>query len=817
MPVQVTRRRSTGTRLLALLAVGTLLNGGVAAADQRVRSDQQVNPLVGKMTLDEKLSFVHWTVTFSGPFSVGYLPGVPRLGIPEIRAADGPAGIRLNQGTAAALPAPVALASSFDDDLAKSYGAAMGRDGRALGQDLVMGPMMNTIRVPQAGRNYETFSEDPLVSSRTAAAEIQGIQGQGLMATAKHFAENNQEDNRETVDVKVDEQALHEIELPAFQSAAKAGVSSIMCAYNKVNGTPSCGNAALLNDVLRTQWDFKGWVMSDWMATHSTDSITKGLDQELGIDWSGSVNGSVPGGKYFGEPLKKAVQEGRIPMAALDTAVSRIVTQLQRFGLVGANPPARPARDTAGAAKVAQQVAEDGAVLLRNKGGALPLTGDAAKSIAVIGPTAKDPKVSGLGSAHVEPDVAAAPLDTIRARAGAGAVTYATGEELAGSALPKDALSPAFAGGTVLQPGTVGPIYNGTLTVPEDGDYRLAVRVTGGAATVQLDGGTPIQAGEAFGKLTSAPVRLTAGAHKLAISGQTTGTKPLTLDLSWVTPQAAEAAIDQAVTAAKGARTAVVFAFDDGAEGADRTSLALPGRQAELISRVSKANPNTVVVLNTGSAVKMPWLDSTAAVLDMWYPGESGAQATTALLFGDANPSGRLTQTFPVDENSTPVAGDPKRYPGVDNEETYSEGIYVGYRWYDKNKVQPLFPFGHGLSYTSFEYSAPSAVPAGDGYDVSFTLRNSGQRAGKEVAQVYLGASPEVKAPQADKALAGYAKVELAPGQSRRVTVHVAGQQLKYWNSATHGWSTGAGTRSVYVGSSSTSLPLETKVVVPSS
>jgi len=806
------------TRLLGLLTATTLLTGGVAAADERAGTGQGLNPLVAQMTLDEKLSFVHWTVTLSGPFSVGYLPGVPRLGIPEIRAADGPAGIRLNEGTAAALPPPVALASSFDDELAKSYGATMGRDGRALGQDLVMGPMMNIIRVPQAGRNYETFSEDPLLSARTAAAEIQGIQGQGLMATAKHFAENNQENNRENIDVNVDEQTLHEIELPAFRSAAKAGVSSFMCAYNKVNGTPSCGNAELLDDVLRTQWDFGGWVMSDWMATHSTDAITKGLDQELGIDWADSVNGSIPGGKYFGEPLKAAVQEGRIPVAALDTAVSRIVTQLQRFGLVGANPPARPARDTAGAGRVAQQVAEQGAVLLRNQGEALPLTGDAAKSIAVIGPTAKEPKVAGLGSAHVVPDSAAAPLDTIRTRAGSGStVTYSTGEELVGSPLPADALTPAFAGGEVLEPGTIGSIYNGVLTVPEDGDYRLAVRVTGGAASVQLDGAPAIPAGVAYGKVSSVPLRLTAGRHKLSITGQTTGTKPLTLDLSWVTPQAAEAAIDQAVTAARTARTAVVFAYDDGAEGADRTSLALPGRQEELISRVARANPNTVVVLNTGSSVTMPWLDATAAVLDMWYPGESGAEATTALLFGDANPSGRLTQTFPADIDSTPVAGDPQRYPGVNGEQTYSEGIYVGYRWYDKNKVRPLFPFGYGLSYTSFAYRDPSVAPAGDGYDVTFTLTNTGRRAGKEVAQVYLGASPEVSAPQADKALAGYTKVELGPGQSRRVTVHIDGQQLKYWNSTTHGWSTGSGTRPVYIGSSSVDLPLETRVVVPAS
>ncbi|MCO1574790.1 glycoside hydrolase family 3 C-terminal domain-containing protein [Crossiella sp. SN42] len=804
-------------KLLAALALtaATTLVASTGATAATVSGRTGTHPLVAQMTLDEKLSFVHWTVAFTGPFSVGSLPGVPRLNIPEIRSADGPAGIRLNNQPATAMPAPVALAATFDDELARKYGEVMGRDGRALQQDVVFGPMMNIIRVPQAGRNFETFSEDPLVSARTAAAQIRGIQSQGLIATAKHYAANNQEHNRQNINVTVDEQTLREIELPAFEASVKAGVSSVMCAYNKVNGTPSCGHQELLTSILREQWGFQGWVMSDWLATHSTDSISKGLDQELGIDWSQGVEHGIPGGLHFGKKLKEAVQNGQIPMSTLDRAVSRIVGQLDRHGLIGANPRPRPTRDLATANAVTQQVAEAGGVLLRNQNQALPLLAGDGASIAVIGPRAKDPKVTGLGSAHVVPDSAKAPIDTIRARAGAGAtVTYSAGEELVGSPIPAGTLTPAFPTGTVLQPGTAGQFYEGTLTAPVTGDYRIAIEATGGFATVQIGNQTPIEAGEVYGKITSAVVHLTAGTHKITMSGSAPVASSLSVKLSWVTPEAAEAAIVAAVQAAKTARTAVVFAYDDGMEGYDRANLSLPGRQNKLITEVAKANSNTVVVLNTGSSITMPWLDKTAAVLDMWYPGQTGAEATTALLFGDTNPSGKLTQTFPLDENSHPVAGNPERYPGIGNEQKYTEGIQVGYRWYDKQKVKPLFPFGHGLSYTSFTYTDLATKVVADGLEVSFSLRNTGIRKGKEVPQVYLGASPLVSAPQAEKALAGYAKVELLPGETKRVTVKVDAQRLKYWNSAADRWMTGAGVRTVQVGGSSAQLPLKGSVVV---
>ncbi|MEU1804216.1 glycoside hydrolase family 3 C-terminal domain-containing protein [Streptomyces sp. NPDC019937] len=762
------------------------------------------------MTLEEKLSFVHWSYHTSDESAKVYLPGVPRLGIPEMRATDGPAGITIHRPSLA-LPAPVALASTFDDGLARSYGAVMGREGRAFGQDVVFAPMVNSIRVPYAGRNFETFSEDPLVTSRMAAAEIKGIQSQGLIAATKHYAANNQEKNRFSVNVNVDEQTLRERELPGFESAVAAGTGSMMCAYNKVNGQPACGSDELLNKVLKEQWKFRGWVTSDWLATQSTDALTKGLDQELGIelDHEPAPGEPIPGGKFFGDALKAAIRAGQIPESALDEAVTRIVSQMARFRLLDEDPPARPARDLAGGLKVARQVAEDGAVLLRNEGAALPLTTETAADIAVIGPTAKVPKVTGLGSSYIVPDAASAPLDTIRERAGAGStVRYSTGEETVGVPVPQSALSAPRPSGEVFPAGEGGVLYDGTITVPATGNYRIAARAQGGNAYVELDGQEPFGAGLVYGDVSSRPMRLTAGTHKLRITGAALAKSPMTFELTWVTPQAAQEAIDRAVSIARTARTAVVFAYDDGSEDGDRTSLSLPGRQDDLISAVAAVNPRTVVVLNTGSSLTMPWLRKTAAVLTMWYPGQAGAEATTALLFGDADPGGRLTQTFPADERQTPFAGNPRRYPGVDDQLDYSEGIYSGYRWYEQQGAQPLFSFGYGLSYTSFDYRDLKVTAAADGgLDVSFTLRNTGTRTGKEVPQVYVGPSPHVRVAQAKRALAAYGKVELRPGESRRLALRVERRALQNWDSGAHAWVTGPG-RQVMVGPSLGRLPL---------
>ncbi|MFF4019742.1 glycoside hydrolase family 3 C-terminal domain-containing protein [Streptomyces sp. NPDC001843] len=797
------RGRPCRTALIAaasalLLAAGTAVAPGASGADGTrltVSVSPRVAALIARMSLDEKLSFVHGGTDPRKLGQAGYIPGVPRLGIPELRLTDGPAGVRVN-AHATAMPAPVALASSFDDRLARTYGRTIGRDGRALGQDVLLSPMTNIIRVPYAGRNFETFSEDPLLSSRMVSGEIGGIQSQGLIATVKHYAENNQEDNRMGVNVNVDEQTLRQIELPAFKAAVKAGAGAVMCSYNSVNGSHGCGSEELLDSILKEQWGFQGWVMSDWGAAHATTDIVAGLDQEM------------PSGVFMGDELKTAITNGTIPVSELNDSVARILGQMQRFGLLDGAAGRRPTRDPKGGAQIAQKVAESGSVLLKNTGRALPLTGKNT-SIGLIGPTARTPKVTGGGSSYVVPDSAASPLATITRRAGRNAtVRYATGVDNTGAAIPATALSPALPAGpdgTITVTPDAGFDYSGTLTVPAAGDYSFVYDLPAAYGTLKIDGKSVITG---FLGSSSATVRLTAGTHSFTAGALAIQSAPTRVRLNWVTPQAAQAARKQAVSLARQVKTPIVFAYDDGTEGFDRKNLSLPAGQNGLISAVADANPNTIVVLNTGSSITMPWLPKVKAVLDTYYPGENGAEATARLLYGDVNPSGKTTQTFPASESVTPVAGDPLRYPGADNQENYSEGVYVGYRWYDKEKAAPLFPFGHGLSYTSFDYRDLRVRQSHGGLTVSFTLKNTGTRDGDEVAQVYVGASPKTTAPQAVRSLGGYQKVRLRAGQSKSVHIRIDAQQLKYWNTSAHAWVLGTGHREVWVGSSSRTLPL---------
>ncbi|WP_448330604.1 beta-glucosidase [Streptomyces sp. DSM 41534] len=769
----------------------------------------RVDTLIGRMTLGEKVSLLHGAKDPLSLGQAGYTPGVPRLGIPPLRLADGPAGVRVARH-ATALPAPVLLASAFDPALAREYGRTIGREGRALGQDVLLSPMVNLIRTPYAGRDFETFGEDPLLTSQLVAEEIRGIQAEGLIATVKHFALNNQEHERESIDVVVDERTLREMELPGFESAVRAGAGAVMGAYNKVNGAFACESGPLLTGVLRTDWGFDGWVMTDWHAAHSTAAaLGAGLDMEM------------PDGEYFGEALRKAVADGAVPEAQVDRAVGRVLTVMDRFGLLDGGAPPRPGRDPGAGARTALKVATAGGVLLRNERGTLPLTGPAARSIAVVGPTGAIPFVSGGGSAHVVPDHAASPLETIRERAGEGArVDHALGEDVFGKTIPATALSPA----TGLEERKVAAgkswTYDGTLTVDESDEWTFVLHFSGppaGRPKVLLDDEElfPFRAGlgEYFtgGFVSATPdglavrrtaVALTAGKHRLKVTAKG-GSQGLAFRLRRTTSATRAADVAEAVRAARAAHRVVLFAYEDATEGRDRTTIALPGHQNALITAVTEANPHTTVVLNTSSCTAMPWLERTGAVLQMYYPGQEGAAATTALLFGDANPSGRLTQTFPVSDDRHPMAGDPRRYPGVDGREEYSEGIHVGYRWYDAEGVRPLFPFGHGLSYTTFAYAGLRLRRHGNGLEAAFTVRNTGRRAGAEVAQVYVGPSPDLPLAQAERALAGYRRVHLRPGEARTVTVRMAARTLSSWDTERHQWVLGTGPRTVEVGSSS--------------
>ncbi|MEV0095517.1 beta-glucosidase [Streptomyces sp. NPDC050738] len=820
MPRHVSRRsalRILGGAVTVAAAATAGFTAPVRAAGRTAGAGPRVESLLGRLTLDEKLSFLHGAEDPAGLGQAGFVPGVARLGIPPLRLADGPAGVRIDR-RATALPAPVLLAAAFDPALARAYGEVIGREGRALGLDVLLSPMVNLIRTPYAGRNFETFSEDPLLSADLVAEEIRGIQGEGLIATVKHFALNNQEQDRMSVDVRVGDQALNEVWLPGFEAAVDAGAGSVMAAYNRVGGTFACENGELLTGILRERWNFDGWVMTDWYAAHSTlASITAGLDMEM------------PSGIYFADALRGAVL-GAVPEALVDRSVRRILTVMERFGLLGAAPPQRPHRDPAAGARTALAVAKAGATLLRNERRMLPLTGPAARSIAVIGPTGSIPCVGGGGSARVVPDRAASPLETITSRAGSGArVVYALGEDLFGKPLPPASLAPGadFEGQSI--PAGRLWTYDGTLTVDADDEWTFVVHYEGLRPEIRIDGGELFPLAPGYGdflpgSMTSiAPdglavrrrtLHLTPGPHRLQITAWGGGEDHV-FRLRRSTGATRAADVAEAVLAAGTSYSVVLFAYEDATEGADRTSLALPGHQRELIEAVTAVNPRTTVVLNTSSATAMPWLERTASVLQMYYPGQEGAAATTAVLFGDCDPGGRLTQTFPASEDHHPTAGDPLRYPGAGGREEYTEGIHLGYRWYDAQGVEPLFPFGHGLSYTTFRYENLLVRPLGGGcVEVRFAVVNTGERSGIEIAQVYVGPSAELGIDQAKKALAGYRRLELRPGERREVTVRVSARSLSSWDTAHRTWVLGTGQRTVQVGASARDLRLTGQAAV---
>ena len=633
---------------------------------------------------------------------IGYIPGIPRLGIPELALTDGPAGVRHGPGTA--FPAPVALAATWDRALAQQYGAALGAETKAKGQNVLLGPMVNIVRVPEGGRNFETFSEDPYLTAQMAVAEIRGIQSQGVLAQVKHYAANNQEKQRHTVSADVDERTLREIYLPAFEAAVKDGMAgSVMAAYNKVNAVYASENAHLLRDILKGEWGFEGFVVSDWGATHSTlDAANNGLDIEM------------PGGDFFGDKLLAAVKAGQVNQSIVDDKVRRILRIMMRFGLFE-----RPAKsgpiDYAGQAQVARRVAQAGVVLLKNEGNLLPLDLTRIRSIALIGAYADRATTGGGGSARMVPFNSVSPL---------GALADAIG--------PKTSLQfLKFVPGTDLS--------------------KSDPATTGGG--------------------------LLADAAQLA----------------------------------KECDLALVFARDFETEGDDRASISLPDEQDELISAVVKANPRTVVVLNTGCMVLVNrWAEAVPAIVQGWYPGQDDGRVITDVLLGTVNPSGKLPITFPRTRADAGVAT-PEQYPGVEGRGAYSEGIFIGYRRFDNENLEPAFAFGHGLSYTTFDYSniklSRSQIKVGESLSVEVQIKNSGGREGGEVVQLYLQ-DLQSSLPRPLKELKGFEKVVLRPGQAKVVRIDLDARSMSFYDPAQKRWTVEPGKFKVLIGSSSRNIRL---------
>ncbi|MBV9793036.1 MAG: glycoside hydrolase family 3 C-terminal domain-containing protein [Actinobacteria bacterium] len=742
----------------------------------------------------------------SNPY-VFYMPGIASLCIPQLGEEDGPNGVADGLTGVTELPAGVALAATFDPALASQYGKVVGTEEIGKGAAVNLGPTVNIDRDPRWGRSFETYTEDPYLNQSLAVSEIGALQSTGEMDQVKHFDAYNQETYRNTPadDVIVSDRVLQEIYMPAFQAAVQdAGAASVMCSYSYINGNAACNNAYTETNVLRQQWGFPGFVTSDYGALHGLDGATDGTDQEQ------------PENTYYGTPLETAVENGTIPRSTLNTMVQRILTEMFRFNLIS-----KPLTGSTSATvttpahqAVGTDVAETSTTLLKNAGSVLPLSATGGGGVAVIGPAASaQVTYGGGGSAAVLPSATVSPLQGLQAAAGAGtSVSYTQGlpTDTSLPAIPAADLSPAYA------PTPFGGSYSGTLTAPETGTYVLAITNDCGCYTptyLSLNGKQLLDDPSTPPVHTySVAVSLTAGqTYTLAISGDSDA-------LTWATPSALAPGLAQAAAAAKAAKTAVVVVSDDTeSEATDRLSLALPSAQDELIEAVAAANPHTVVVIDAGAPVTMPWLSQVAGVVDAWYPGQSSGTALASVLFGRTNPSGHLPVTFPQSLAQVP-ASTTAQFPGNGTTVQYSEGLDVGYRWYNAQDLAPLFPFGYGLSYTSFRYSGlrvTGAVQGTQDVRVSATVTNTGSRAGADVAQLYV--TFPASAGEPPRQLKGFQRVDLAPGRSERVRFTLTPSDLQWFDtsapgaSATGGgWSQSAGAYQVYVGDSSAlaGLPL---------
>jgi beta-glucosidase len=689
--------------------------------------------LVDTLSLAEKIELIHGTLDPDGK-ATGYLSGNERVGIPPLRMVDGPLGVRAMGERATAFPSSIALAASWRPDLAREFGAALGRETAAHGQDVILGPGVNIARVPQGGRNFEYYSEDPYLTAQLAVGTIRGIQSADIAATVKHYAANNQETNRYEVSAAVSERALREIYLPAFRAAVEeADVHSVMTAYNRVNGVHMGEHERLLTDVLKDEWGFDGFVVSDWWGTRSTVPAARaGLDIEMpGVEFSeyvpeevaDEVAGSDDEGDfppipdvpaYFGAPLQEAVESGEVDEAVIDEKLLRLLGVMESIGCFADGDRSDDgALDTSDHRQLARDVATEGTVMLTNDG-TLPLSD--SDSIALIGPNADAAKLGGGGSSEVSPFTETSPLEGLTERA--SDVTFERG-------VPSIEESSFF----------------------DDGDAA---------------------------------------------------------------PEESDASIDNAVSIAGDADCAVVVAQDDATEFRDRPDIELPGAQNDLIAAVADAAERTVVVLRTSGPVEMPWLDAVDAVLETWYPGQADGAALADVLFGDADPGGRLPVTFGQSAADYPATSE-AAFPGTDDIATYDEGVFVGYRHFDRQDTEPLFPFGHGLSYASIEYDTVTVSETAAGFEVTADLTNVSDRTGTEVVQVYVDkdAAP-VETP--DRELAGFAAVSLGAGESATVTVQIDADDFEYYDEDT-GWTVAEGTNTVYVGSSTRDIterfPLE--------
>ena len=694
--------------------------------------DERAAMVLKEMTIDEKITLLHGTgmqgLSPMSPLAIfsnggaGYVPGIPRLGIPAIQMSDAAYGVRSsgeNGRYSTALPADVAGAASWDLDAAYEYGALIGRELRAQGYNMSLGGGINLTREPRNGRTFEYLGEDPVLAGKMVGSVMKGLQAQHVIGDIKHYALNNQESGRNAVNITIDKRAARESDLLAFEIGVhESNAGAVMCSYNRVGGEYACENKYLLTAVLKKDWKFPGFIVSDWQATHSdAKASAAGLDHE------------EPGEVFYGETMKKAVHSGKVPMAELDDHVRRILRSMFACGVVD-DPPVRGVVDVIGGLEVAQKIAEQSIVLLKNDRAILPLDASRIHRIAVIGPHADVGMISGGGSAQVDPP----------------------------------------GGNAIMPPGKGQTHWQDHIWFPTS--PLKAIRAKAPSANVQYDSGAD---------------------------------------------PASAAAL------AKSADVAVVFAYQWESEDMDLDNLTLPENQDALIAQVAAANPRTVVVLETGTAVTMPWADQVGGILEAWYAGSRGADAVANLLFGNVNPSAKLPMTFPRSVADLPhpeIVKPPRQSRGGGWKRiaaglpafqvSYDEGVKVGYKWYDAENKPVLFPFGYGLSYTAYSYSKLAITRGKDDVHVSFTVTNTGARPGAEIAEVYAGLPAAAGEPP--KRLVGWSKIKLNAGESKEASVAIDPKYLSIFNVDKNAWQLLPGDYTILVGGSSQSLPLKDSI-----
>ncbi len=782
----------------------------------------RIEQLADQMTLEEQVSLLSGADFWS-------LPAIERLGVGKLRVTDGPNGARgggslIGGVKSAAFPVGIALGASWNVRLLNEVGVALAEEVKSKGAHVSLAPTVNLHRSVTNGRNFECYSEDPVLTASLAVAYIEGLQSQRVSATIKHFTGNESEIERTTISSEVDERALRELYLLPFEWAVKkAGTWGIMSSYNKLNGTYTSENPWLLDQLLRNEWQYDGIVMSDWFGSHSTaPTVNAGLDLEM------------PGPpRDRGEKLVAAVEAGEVSRETMRTRVLNILKLMERTGALDDNGPWQErADDRPEHRALIRRAGAEGTVLLKNEGGVLPLGGNGR--IAAIGPNAKVAQIMGGGSAQLNPHYRVSPWQGLVAALGEERLSYAPGsrnnrfepvmrgpfrvdyfasDDLSGAPVLSETMdeAQAFWIGRVAD-GEVDPLhFSARLTgrfVPEQsGEHRVGI-YSAGFSRVFVDGRlvadawTNWQKGHTYFEEgcdeVVGNVRLEAGrAHEVVIEFATKdfATLGLAAFAAGIGLPLGDAAIAEAVELARAAETAVLFVGRNGewdTEGSDLQSITLPGRQDELIAAVAAVNPRTIVVLQTGGPVEMPWIGEVAAVLEAWYPGQEAGNAIADVLTGAAEPGGRLPQSFPVKWADNPTnSQDREVYPGLDGKVRYEEGLFIGYRHYDRHGIAPLFPFGFGLGYTSFELSDlavdDSAFETDGKVRVSVTLTNTGSRPGSDVAQVYVS-DVEASSLRPAKELKAFEKVHLGPGERQRVTLELDDRAFAFYRTEARHW-----------------------------